>query len=758
MSTRIFASCLLCLFSLACHKKKGCCTKEATSPNASSLSNKDFLETFVKTSRYQEGHPKGFKILKEGTALFLRSNGHNNEQALYAIKDGVERLIADKNTLTSFAPTTQTLSKEELAILERLRSTSRGITQYAVSANETHVLIPNSGKLFLLSLQNNTVTKLIDEGGYANSASFSPTGKRIATVREGDLYIIDIASNTQKRLTQKQGPHVEYGLAEFIAQEEMDRLYGYTWLGDGETDLGIAYQENDTSQVEQITITDPSDPTAPPTLMPYPRPGKKNVAVKLWIQTFDAAKPVLFPWNPSEFEYLVRFTYEPKWSTLLVSLQTRDQKKLSVYEFGKEKEAKHLYTETDDAWINIDQSSPFVLDENKYLASTESKGSWSLQMRERNGAVLGNHFQGAYRRIIGECEGQILVAASKDPRAEAIHLLSNDGTATHQLTQDETMATATCNGNHLVVTTKQTNTPQSVSLFGLEGNKLQHRSDIKSHAQLAPLNIEPKLITLPGSKASENEPTHAAILFPEHFHSNAAPKGSLPVLLSIYAGPGVRQVTFDRDRRFMMAQWYANQGFAVVLIDVPGTPHQSRSWERATQYDFVSKPMLAQIKALKTIVAEYPCLEQNRAAIMGWSFGGTMSAYAAINHADFFKAAIAGAPVTDWTNYDTHYTERYLGTPEDHPKAYSQTSPLLAATSNAPMGNLLLAHGTADDNVMFSHSLRLSDIIARRPQEQRAFQFVFLPLLGQTHMVTDPALFVSFHTQAVQFLKAQMKR
>jgi dipeptidyl-peptidase-4 len=207
-----------------------------------------------------------------------------------------------------------------------------------------------------------------------------------------------------------------------------------------------------------------------------------------------------------------------------------------------------------------------------------------------------------------------------------------------------------------------------------------------------------------------------------------APGRKLPVVVQVYGGPHHREVAH---RAALVAQWMADQGFLVVSIDGRGTPRRGRAFERAIRGDLAGPALADQVAGLEALARELPELDPSRVGITGWSFGGTMSALAVIRRPDVFKAAVAGAPVADWRDYDTFYTERYLGLPGEAPEAYARSSVLAgAAKLSRP---LLLVHGTADDNVWFVHSLRLADALFRSGRS-----FELLPLAGVTHLPFDP--------------------
>jgi dipeptidyl-peptidase-4 len=229
-------------------------------------------------------------------------------------------------------------------------------------------------------------------------------------------------------------------------------------------------------------------------------------------------------------------------------------------------------------------------------------------------------------------------------------------------------------------------------------------------------------------KVGDGPGYYAAITRPHRFDAHKR----YPVLVDVYGGPGHIQVTTPMNTR-LLDQWLADQGFIVVSLDGRGTPGRGRDWERAVSKHFGSVPLDEQVAGLQALGKRFPEMDLDRVGIVGWSFGGYLSALAVLKRPDVFKAAVAGAPVVDWLDYDTHYTERYLGLPDMDAAAYKEGSLLTyAAGLSRP---LLLIHGTADDNVYFRHTLKLSDALFRAGKE-----FELLPLPGLTHMVPDPVV------------------
>jgi dipeptidyl-peptidase-4 len=237
---------------------------------------------------------------------------------------------------------------------------------------------------------------------------------------------------------------------------------------------------------------------------------------------------------------------------------------------------------------------------------------------------------------------------------------------------------------------------------------------------------------------------HAVVLRPRAFERGRR----YPVLLSVYGGPHASVVKSD-PYTYLLDQWYADGGFVVVRADGRGTPGHGRAWERAIHQQLASVALDDQVAILRAVAAERPELDLDRVGITGWSFGGYLSTMAVMLRPDVFRAGVAGAPVTDWRNYDTHYTERYMGLLPESQAAYDQNSALTYASRlERP---LLIIHGTTDDNVYFTHSLELSQALFRAGKS-----FEMLPLAGFTHMVPDPVVKKALSRRVLEFFRRNL--
>jgi dipeptidyl-peptidase 4 len=704
-----------------------------------------FLEAYAQTRRFSLGKPRSFKFTPDGESiLFLRSSPASPAQDLYeyTIADGSERVILTAEQVLNGA--TEKLTDEEIARRERMRTGARGISSYRLSKDGRRILVPMSGKLYVYDRKLNSFVQLPDDGGYATSARFSPDGKYVSCVREGDLYVIDIAANKQRRLTINWGnDDIKHGLADFIAMEEMARYRGYWW---SPTSRMIACQRTDTSAVERFHIMDPSNPGKEPTSSPYPRPGKNNADVQLDIFSVDSAAAstatVRVNWDRDNYPYLATIRWTEH-APLTILVQSRDQTSEALLAVDPTTgQSTELLTEHDDAWVSLDQRMPHWLDDGKhFLWTTERNGSWQLEMRNRDGSLdrVLTDPSFAFTRFVDvdQTGGLGYVTASENPTETHLYRLPLD----QPQPNPERMTTAPGVHRALFARNHQaylhiastTEGPTSYVVRDRAGNELGRITSVATDPPIQP-NVQ--LVQVQADRTY-----HASIVRPENFNRH----GRYPVILRVYAGPG-HQMVRATPRGYLLDQWMADHGFIVVRIDGRGTPARGRDWSRAIKYDLIDIPLADQVSALQQLGREYRELDLDHVGVFGWSFGGYFSAMAAIHRPDVFHAAVAGAPVTDWMDYDTHYTERFLGLPEDNEEAYTRSSALTdAANLDRP---LMLIHGTADDNVYMSHSLKLSQALTRAGR-----QHDFLPLVGVTHSPRDAATVRSMYTRIMSFFE-----
>ena len=703
------------------------------------VADPDFLQQFAETYRFRLGQPSRATFLKDGSRLlFLRSGPRSfvNELFELDLQTGAERVLVTAEALVGGGE--ETLSAQEKARRERMRLATRGIVSFALSPDETRLLFPLSGHLFGYSLADAAVVELPNDGGDPIDPQFSPDGTQVACVRNGDVYVIDLPSLAQRQLTHKANEAETNGLAEFVAQEEMGRYQGYWWSPDSQT---IAYQHNDESAVETLYVSDPAHPEVAPVPNRYPRAGSVNVDVKVGLIAANGvdATTTWVEWDRTAYPYLHTVKWE-KSAPLSLVVQNRTQTEAAILLVEPSGVSHVIHQERDEAWVNLEQDVPKWLDDGRFLWTTERDGFNQLELRAQDGALvetLTPASLGLRGLVAVDDDGGAWVRGGAEPTEEHLFRVPiaapND---TVQLSQGEGLHSATVGPNGIWLHRTAELAGLHYQIESLSGGAALPLIQV-SESPSFELNVAIETVNLPNAY-------RAALIRPRNFD----PALRYPVLLSVYGGPHYRTVYKDR-AAFYMDQWVADHGFIVVTVDGRGTPYRGRDWERAIKYDFVTVVLDDQVAALQALGAVHPELDLQRVGVSGWSFGGYLTAMAVIRRPEVFLAGVAGAPVVDWRDYDTHYTERYLGLPEEHPEAYDVSSVLTyAAHLERP---LLLVHGSADDNVFFLHSLKLLEALfaARRP-------FEFLPLIGQTHMVRDPETRAHLEARTLEFFREKL--
>lgn len=718
-----------------------------------------FLRDYAETRGFMLGRPSGATPTPDGSGvIFLRAQGPrepSQELFEFDVATGqTRRLLSPEDALKGAA---EQLSPEEKARRERQRISVGGFTAFSISKDSALVLLSLSGKLYVLQRAEGKVTELATGAGTIVDPKFSPDSRTVAYVRGQDVYVFDLGSGKEHAVTTGGTETVSHGLAEFVAQEELDRFSGYWWSPDSRR---IVYQESDASKVEVWYAADPAQPGSTPEKTFYPRPGKENVAIRLGVASVveDHASTTWLDWDHARYSYLGKVTWD-KHGPLTLTVLSRDQTDLALLRVelpsGK---TDVLLAEHDPAWVNLEQDVPLWLSEAEgggfLWASDEPRGQRTLVRRKADGspgAKLAAKWEDHLVSLSGVAAGRAYGTFSdRSPVADFSAFIPLDGSQHpngYSRPTTEPGLSLTTLGECESVYVEQQQTPHA-----MVRTLVRRTADGALIGELPSIALDPPFTpnaALDVLQAEETIPDHeenryyAMTIRPQGFDPSAGRK--YPVIVDVYGGPHHQQVLCSM-RNYLLDQWLADQGFIVVAIDGRGTPGRGRDWEKVLAGHFGSVPLDDQAKALKLLGSKYPELDLDRVGITGWSFGGYMSALAVLRRPDVFKAAVAGAPVVDWMDYDTCYTERYLGVPGDGrwPDAYQEGSLLTyAAGLKRP---LLLIHGTADDNVYFRHSLRLAQELFRQGRP-----FDFLPLSSFTHMVPDPVIRARLEERIVRY-------
>ncbi|MDX6274089.1 MAG: dipeptidyl-peptidase 4 [Frankiales bacterium] len=681
-----------------------------------------FPRQTARTQRFTLGAPRSISVSADGQrVVFLRSSGGRDASTalwLLDVATGAERLVAEAAGL--LGRDDGELSAEERARRERARETAGGITSYSLDSDGTRATFALAGRLFGADLVVGSCTELAAQGPVFDPR-LSPDGLAVAYCSSGSLRLS--SGDGDRDLVSEDG--VTWGLAEFVAAEEMGRFRGHWWSPESDRLLVARVDE---APVQVWWASDPANPDRAPSEQRYPAAGTPNAEVTLWLLSLDGVRTEV-RWDREGYEYVAGVA----WSTrggLVVLVQSRDQRSLQWRSVDTQSGATSVRQQAaDDHWLELVEGTPAFTDSGRLISVLPHLGANRLHV---DGAPVTP--DGLQVSAVLSLDGEsVLLSGTEEPTESHVYLW--DGASTRRLTPEQGVHTARGGGGTVAITTATLAGPGSSTTVLKDGGRV---GAIASYAEQPVLAAAPRLLN-----AGERQ-LRSALLLPTGWVEGS---GRLPVLLDPYGGPHAQRVLAAHNA-FLASQWFADQGFAVLVSDGRGTPARGPDWERSIHGRWGDAVLDDQVHALHAAAAAHPDLDLERVAIRGWSYGGYLAALAVLRRPEVFHCAIAGAPVTDWTLYDTHYTERYLGTDPHGRDAARYAEESLLTDAPSLRRPLMLIHGLADDNVVAAHTLRLSSALlaAGRPHE-------VLPLSGVTHMTPQEEVAENLLLLQIDFLR-----
>ena len=687
-----------------------------------------FPRLSARTQRFRLGVPREFVVAADGRrVLFLRSSsGSDPVHALWSLDldSGQERQLADPRRLLSESG--EQLSAQERARRERMRESGAGIVAFSTDRAADVATFALSGRLYTVDTVDTVPRRLATPTGVIDPR-LDPTGRRVAYVAAGALRVVgldgDDGDDIDRALVAPDGPQVTWGLAEFIASEELERTRGHWWSPDGER---LLVERVDDSAVGTWWVADPANPDREPVPQRYPAAGTANADVSLWLVELDGTRREV-TWDHAAYEYLVSVHWSAGGAPLLRVL-SRDQTRGQVLAVDVASGATAvLAADADPAWLDVVPGVPARLPDGRVLDTVEDEDTRRLTLDGAPVTPPGVQVL----EVVAVSGAGVLLATATEPTRREVRLLRPDG---------ELAVVADGAAVHVGA-----GSPEVTVLVtrGLDLRQPQVRvvragkPDVPVAVVAEPAPALPAVTLL---EAGPHDVRTAVVLPTGHVPGSRR----LPVLLSPYGGPHGPKVLASA-HAFLEAQWLADQGFAVVVADGRGTSARGPAWDRAVAGDLVTPVLEDQVSALHAAAGAHPDLDLDRVGIRGWSFGGWLAALAVLHRPDTFHAAVAGAPVTDWALYDTAYSERYLGRPGAAAERYARHS--LVGVADRLTRPLLLVHGLADDNVVVAHTLRLSGALLAAG---RAHQV--LPLSGITHLAAQEEVAENLLLLEVDFL------
>ncbi|GAA2973799.1 prolyl oligopeptidase family serine peptidase [Streptomyces flavovirens] len=668
--------------------------------------------------------------------IFLRSSSgtdRTNRLMVLDTRTGEESVAADPGAL--LGGSAERLSPQERARRERTREGSAGIVGYAVDAAAELAAFALSGTVYVAELGAGTARALPVTGPVLDPRP-SPDGRHIAYVAGGALRIVGVDGEGDRALAEPEDEHTTYGLAEFVAAEEMGRHRGFWWSPDSDR---LLVARADDGAVRRWWIADPANPGSRPAEIAYPAAGTPDAEVRLFLTALDGARTEVV-WDRTRFPYLARVHWSSAGAPLLL-VQARDQRGQLYLAVDTETGAtRTVHVDEDPVWLELFAGVPAWAPGGRLVRITDEGGARVLSVGDR--PLTGDRLH--IQAVLDVGESDILVSATAgegatDPETGQSHVYRVDELGVERVSEGPGVHTAVRAGGVTVMVSSSLEHPGTAVRILRDGERI---ATVANHAEEPVLSAGVRL-TEGGARRIP-----CAVLLPTGYTEGDGP---LPVLMDPYGGPHGRRVVAAHNAH-LTSQWFADQGFAVITADGRGTPGRSPGWEKAVRDDFTLS-LDDQVEALHALAGRFP-LDLTKVAVRGWSYGGYLSALAVLRRPDVFHAAVVGAPVTDWRLYDTHYTERYLGDPAEQPEVYAANSLVTDEGLSRPADEvrpMMIVHGLADDNVVVAHALRLSSALlaAGRPHE-------VLPLSGVTHMTPQEQVAENLLLLQVDFLRRSL--
>lgn len=685
----------------------------------------DFLRLSADTARFTHGAPRAFAFGDDGGLLwFLRSTGPADAfDSLWVLDTatGTETRLADPRALdpgTGSAPGSQpgseagsepaglpaALPVAERRLRERVRLVAAGIGSYALSGDGRSAVFALHGRLYRVAAGAAGPPEAVPTAGPAFDPRPDADGSRTAYVTGDALHLAPGG-----RISPADG--ARWGVAEFAAAEELGRSRGHWWSPDGLTLLAARVDE---SALQRRHFTDPAHPELPAEDFAYPEAGGPNADVQLWVLGPSGSR-VRLDWDAGAYPYVS----DAGWTAgdtaageILLTVQDRLQRTVLLLcadpATGRTRE---LSRTEHPQWVDpMVPGTPARLPDGRMLTATDTPDGTARALAVDGVPLTGDGIQ--VRRAAGVHGGRLLVEAGlRDPSEQQVLLLDPETGEATPLADGPGVNSVLAAAGTLLLTRA-----------GADGIHRTVRTPAGREftpgdlSQPLPYRVVPVL-----ERVTEHGVPTALVLPRGH-----VPGRRLPVLVDAYGGPGYQDVSAE-PRRWQAKQWWADRGFAVVTVDNRGTPYVSPAFTHAVYRGFSEVTLEDQVAALQALGARHPDLDLGRVGVRGWSYGGYLSALAVLRRPDVFHAASAGAAPTDFRHYDTAYTERYLGLPQENPGVYERDSLIPDAPKLARP--LLLTTGLADDNVHPSHTLRLSRALTDAGRPHR-----LLALPGVTHM------------------------
>jgi dipeptidyl-peptidase 4 len=679
---------------------------------------------------------RSLRVSPDGERVtFLRGRTDNQFQLdlwEFNMKDKTTHRLVDSKQLVP----NENLSLEEKARRERARTASlSGILSYSWSPDGKQLLVPIAGDLYLVDVNHPDAARKVASGNVGDP-KISPKGRYVSYVRDQNLFVIDLKTGQERQLTTDGKGTVHNGEAEFVAQEEMEQNTGYYWAPD---DSAIAYRRYDEAPVPVARRFEIFADRTEVIDQRYPAAGSKNVLIDLMVVNPATGAQEKVDLGPEKDIYLVRADWSADGKTLVYQRQSRDQKRLDLVAVDAATLAQRpLLTETAKTWVSIHDDLRFLAHRNAFIWASERSGRKHLYLYDMSGKLLHPISSGEWGvdniLAVDEQAGKVYIASNKDAvidkQAYALNLDGSNASNPVRLTKQDGWHEDVFarNGKIFVDTFSDPDTPPQVSIRRADGAMVEwlEHNELNASHPYAPY-VQDHLPTEYGTiQAHDGQTLYYSMIKPAHF--DAAKR--YPVFLFTYGGPHSQRVT--RQWGSLFNQYMAQQGFVVFVLDNRGSSRRERAFTDVIYGNLGAHEVEDQLTGIDWL-AQQSFVDPKRVGVFGWSYGGFMTLRLLEAGSSKIAMGVAVAPVTDWALYDTHYTEQFVGaTPQSDPAAYERSG--VFAHLDGLKSPLLLVHGMADDNVLFTNSTRLIDALVNRN-----VQFELMTYPGAKHGISSRA-------------------
>lgn len=694
--------------------------------------------------------PKALKFSPDGSRVtYLQGKKDDlNRYDLweYNLASNENKLLVDSNDIFSGQ---ENLSDEEKARRERKRVYGSGIMEYTFSNDGSALLFPVNGDIYYYNLTTKSAQRLTETAAFETDIKFSPKGNFVSFIREQNLYVLNIKDGKEKQLTTDGVGAIKNGMAEFVAQEEMDRMTGYWWAPN---EKNLAFLRVDETPVQVAIRNEIYAENIKLIEQRYPATGTNNVTIKLATVDVKGKKTRFVDLGDEQDIYIPRVQWMPDSTHLTYQWQSRDQKTLKLNRYNiKSRKQKTLITETSDHWINLHHDLRFLKESKTFIWASERDGYKHLYHFKDNGKLIAQLTKGNWVvddiKAIDEKGGWVYFTGRADTPLERhlykVPLSGKDPEHVVRVTKRNGFHNVFFAGDNTAYINQFSNikTPSQVSLHKASGEHITWLSENKI-TENHPIQPYYDDLIMPEFGVLDSDDNTTKLYYKIYKPKQLIPGKKYPVIVNVYGGPHAQRVK-NSWQGADMTQYFLQQGYIVFQLDNRGSNYRGTAFEFPIYENLGDVEVTDQITGVKYLQS-LPYIDKERIGMYGHSYGGYMALMAMFKAGDYFKAGVSGAPVTDWMLYDTHYTERYLNHPKDNATGYESSSvfPYIDGLN----GPLLVYHGMADDNVLFTNTTKL---IKALQDENKEFELMTYP--GSKHSMRGKKVKVHLNTTIVNF-------